>query len=359
MRKNITICSIDDVTNEKTWSGTHFNVYKQFEKRGVLRGIFNFAVNNFFVRLLNKVFYLRPGTRDFFTSKSYEKKLLKFFEQNTFANDDVFFYISEYSIPAKLQHKVKHAAYIDATLKGILKYQQSNTIKVKPYLNFFFSRSKSYLQRLNYIFTMNEWSRKSLIEDYGIDANKIFNVGFGINLKPYHGEKDYTNHEILIVLRKGLEKLKGLELLLEALPLVQADFPDTKLNVVGTTYTQANGVEYFENYPRTKTIELFQRCSLYAMPALYEPNGITYLESLSNKAPILGLDRFAFPEFSNYGEFGYIVPEADHKSIAQAIITAFRSPEKMKKMGEEGQRYALNKYDWNTVGDAIMNTLTT
>ena len=67
-----------------------------------------------------------------------------------------------------------------------------------------------------------------------------------------------------------------------------------------------DGVTYYYNEPRSKTVELLQKATLYVMPAIREPNGITYLEALANKTPIIGLNRFAFPEFCGYGEYGFI-----------------------------------------------------
>ena len=84
-----------------------------------------------------------------------------------------------------------------------------------------------------------------------------------------------------------------------------------------------DGVFYYYNQPRTVTVSLFQECALYAMPALLEPNGITYLEALANKMPILGLNRFAFPEFSGYGKFGFIVDEPILENVSIAICKAF------------------------------------
>ena len=90
------------------------------------------------------------------------------------------------------------------------------------------------------------------------------------------------------------------------------------------------------------------------MPAVREPNGITYLEALASKTPIIGLNRFAFPEFSGDGQFGFIVPEYNSELLANTIINALSNPSLLNKMGLEGQAFVKGKYDWDIVVDKIM-----
>jgi glycosyltransferase involved in cell wall biosynthesis len=254
-------------------------------------------------------------------------------------------------VPAGYQIKCPHVLYTDATIMGSIKYNDFNP--GEKALQLFRKETLKYIERVKYVFTFNEWTKQSLIEDFHVEDNKVINVGFGANLDPYHGEKDYTNNQILIVLRRGLEKSKGLLLLLEAFKIVHKKNTTIKLSVVGTTLEPIEGVTYYEGYPRKKTIELFQQASLFAMPALFEPNGMVYIEALACKTPVLGLDRLAFPEFSGNGKFGFIVDDNCEK-ISQTIQEVLDAPEKLKRMGEEGQKYVSERFNWNIVINKIL-----
>ncbi len=207
------------------------------------------------------------------------------------------------------------------------------------------------------IFTQNEWSRKYIIEVYGVPAEKVINVGFGVNLTFYKEEKDYTRNLLLIVLRKGLEEPKGLNLLLPAFRIAKQTIKDLELAVVGTDGPEGDGVTYYYNQPRSTTVQLFKECALYTMPALNEPNGITYLEALANKAPILGLDRFSVPEFSGYGKFGFYTPSVTPESVAALIVEALSDKNRLKAMGETGQRFVEERYTWNKVIDEMIKAM--
>ena len=71
----------------------------------------------------------------------------------------------------------------------------------------------------------------------------------------------YSKDLLLIVLRKGTERLKGLNLLLEAFPIVRKSCPTAELAVVGTTGPEIEGVQYYYNQPRETTVELFKKCN--------------------------------------------------------------------------------------------------
>ncbi len=365
MDKKIILSCFGDPRNPRTWSGTPHALYTGLSEANLLKDTIDYSIEKNIKYLLPEMagkiaenfFYRRSDTRDFFTSGSYEKNLLSHFKRKGVTSEDILFHICEYCVPPQLAGKVKNVAYVDATLKGVMEFGLNTKPLLKKYMNWYNEKNVSYLERLDYIFTMNEWSRQSLIKDYSINGNKIKNIGFGVNLQPYFGTKDYTNKEMLIVLKRGWEKLKGLDLLLEAFDIVKRKDEDVKLHVVGTTYKQQAGVEYYENFPRSKTIELFQKCSLYVMPALAEVNGITYLEALANKAPIIGLNRYAFPEFSGYGKYGFIVNQADKTQLSDKIELALNSPQIMEQMGRDGQSATIERYNWDKVIKEIIGTL--
>ena len=207
------------------------------------------------------------------------------------------------------------------------------------------------------IFTQNEWTRKYIVEAYRLSEEKVINVGFGVNLTFYKEEKDYTRNLLLIVLRKGLEEPKGLNLLLPAFRIAKQTIKDLELAVVGTDGPEEEGVTYYYNQPRSTTVQLFKECVLYTMPALNEPNGITYLEALANKAPILGLDRFSVPEFSGYGKYGFYTPLVTPESVASLIIEALSDKNRLKAMGEAGQEFVEERYTWKKVIDEMIKEM--
>jgi glycosyltransferase involved in cell wall biosynthesis len=103
--------------------------------------------------------------------------------------------------------------------------------------------------------------------------------------------------------------------------------------------------------------ELFNTHSLFLMPALNEPWGLVYLEAMACKMPIMGLTRNSFPELSGHGKYGFAIDEADPAMLAHALVEAFRNPERLKEMGEQGQRFCLSTFSWNKTVDRILEVV--
>ncbi len=259
--------------------------------------------------------------------------------------------------------KETHRAYIyvDAVARPRLAFSPKPSFPQSLFRSYGL-RKYEYYDKLTYsyatkIFTQNEWTRKYIIDYYGLPAEKVINVGFGVNLTFYKEQKDYSRNLLLIVLRKGLEEPKGLNILLPAFRIARKTIKDLELAVVGTDGPEEEGVTYYYNQPRSTTVQLFKECVLYTMPAINEPNGITYLEALANKAPILGLERFSVPEFSGYGKFGFYTASEAPQSLSNLIIEALSDKKRLKAMGEAGQQFIEERYTWGKVIDKMVEAM--
>lgn len=356
--KEVLVVGSGDQRNLKTWSGTSNRLVTLFEANGVKVDDYNImspivGFRKQLLRILHKLIYFRTYARSPFMFSACSNSLENKIDISGIQN---LLFIAE-NIEVR-NTEVNVSIYIDAALRPLTQYgtyhDQTKKIGFGWFLRAYEKNDIKSYKRANHIFTQNEWTRQFLINEYGIDSKKIINVGFGVNLVPFNGNKDYNNNLLLIVLRKGVEKLKGLYLLIDAFRILRKRGVDVKLAVVGTDGPEEDGVTYYYNQPRSVTVELFQQCTLYTMPALSEPNGVTYLEGLANKAPIVGLNRFAFPEFAGNGEYGFICKNEDPEELASVIENALSDKTRLKEMGEKGQSYVVDRFDWNKVVATII-----
>ena len=279
--------------------------------------------------------------------------------EESLPDDASLLFISSNALNKPLRKSHRAFIYVDAVVRPRLELTPKpafpKSILRGLGLHFYEKYDKRSYSFASKISTQNEWSRNYIIERYGLPVEKVINVGFGVNLNSYKGEKDYTRNLLLIVLRKGLEEPKGLNILLPAFRIARKTVKDLELAIVGTDGPEEDNVTYYYNQPRSVTEQLFKECTLYTMPALNEPNGITYLEALANKAPILGLERFSVPEFAGYGKFGFYTPTTTPEAVAALIVEAMNDKNHLQEMGEEGQKYVEEKYNWNKVISAMLN----
>lgn len=356
------LASRGEIDNPRNWSGTPYNLRNQFDKvPGLQVQSLNWQIARNILRIyhmfLGKLMFIHGSAKDPLLSPFFERKITHAIERIECKPDFVLFF-SDYIIPDAIVRKTNYAAYIDSFHELEMQFFEGNSLGINFWRKHYAAKNKKSLNNMTIIFTQNEWTRQCLINEYNLSPMKVHNVGFGINTVFFSGEKNYNEELLLIVLRKGTEKYKGLFLLLEAFKILKQKRPNAKLAVVGTQIDNLpTDVSCYFDQPRSVTVELFQKTTLYVMPALHEPNGITYLEALANKAPIVGLKRFAFCEFCNNGEWGFPVDDEDPFKLAEILNEALSDKERLKEMGKKGQNFVFNRYRWDIVADKMIALL--
>jgi glycosyltransferase involved in cell wall biosynthesis len=217
------------------------------------------------------------------------------------------------------------------------------------------------------VFTFSEYLRQSFISDYRVPADRVFNVGGGINLAevPSPNErKDYGEQRILFI---GTEfGRKGGPLLLKAFRVVREALPAAELHIVGP--------EKLENLPagvvfhgrlsksdpdqKQQLESLFRESSLFVLPSLYEPFGIAPLEAMLYQLPCLLTDAWALREAVTPGVNGDLVSKGSVDELAAKMIQLLSDPAQLAIMGQRGRDLVLEKYTWSAVADRIAAILT-
>ena len=349
-----------DIASPKTWSATPSRILQHLGPYFARCEPINYQLGkrtDFVMRATSRLFRGWNCTRNAWFTGAFERQFRA--KWNTLsAPPNACLHISDFCIPENLPGLTKHFIYTDSTLPGVVEYMP-RPVRA-GFLESYRKLTRQYLERVELVFTLNEWTRQRYIAEYNFPADRIINARFGINITPWHEPKDFSRRLMLIVLRPKLEEAKGLNLLLAALPEIRRTMPDVELAVVGAQLESCPpGVTCYFNQPREKTIELMRAATLFAMPALCEPNGIVYPEALASNTPILGLDRLAFPEFAGDGKYGFIVKEPEAGQCAQAILDAFSDPARLRRMAEEGQKLAVENYRWERTAKIMADAIST
>lgn len=151
---------------------------------------------------------------------------------------------------------------------------------------FWFDNETRLYQQASRVFTTTENARRSIIDDYGIDCEKVVKVGCGVSA-PYgefnHGRRPAYDAQKVLFVGKGF-KGKGLDTLLDAFAIVRRRLPKAYLTIVGPTgfRTSQPGVEYLGRILDPHQVrELYFSHSVFAMPSRFEPLGQVFLEAMA------------------------------------------------------------------------------
>lgn len=84
---------------------------------------------------------------------------------------------------------------------------------------------------------------------------------------------------------------------------------------------------------------------------------MAYLEALSCRTPLIGLNRYALPEMTQNGKYGFLMEEATPEAFAATLLKACEDPERLRQMGAEGQKYCLEKYTWEQTVETMLSVI--
>ena len=154
------------------------------------------------------------------------------------------------------------------------------------------------------------------------------------------GTRERTREAPRILSIGRLERYKGHQRVMAALPKVQEQFPKLRLRIVGTGPYESTlhklarklGVaEYVEiqSIPlgdRDGMASVIAQADLVTLLSEYESQGIVVLEALALKRPVLVAATSALQEFADLGLARAIPLESTPEEVAEAIVSQLRQP---------------------------------
>lgn len=161
------------------------------------------------------------------------------------------------------------------------------------------------------------------------------------------------------------EPRKGLQVLLDALPIISRFIPDVKVLIAGpgesveitkTVNAQLrNKLTFLGRVSESEKAQLLKSIDLYVAPNTGgESFGIILTEALAAQTAIVASDIPAFRNLLNGGEFGALFESESSTDLAKVVIDLLRDQSKRKDLANIGSRSA-ERFDWNQVAEQIMD----
>ncbi len=190
------------------------------------------------------------------------------------------------------------------------------------------------------IFTISQASKNDIIDAYNVPASKVvvtypgFTMTTASNVpSKYKISKNYILSVGTIQPRKNFTKL------IEAFALFVKEnkqkFADLELVIIGKKgwlygeileapkkYGVAERVKFLDFVPESDLPSFYAHALCFALPSLYEGFGLTVLEAMAYRCPVVVSRVSSLPEIA--GKAGVYVDPESAQSIAEGLLTAVR-----------------------------------
>lgn len=205
----------------------------------------------------------------------------------------------------------------------------------------------------------NEWAASSIVQDYGIPADRVHVVGAGIGQVLAPAERNWEQPRFLFV-GKDWERKNGAKVV-AAFGRVRERFESATLDVVGDhPPLDLPGVVGHGLIPPcppdgfSKLSDLYQRATCLVVPSKHEPAAIAYLEAAA--AGVGSIATRVGGSSTFVGDAGILVdPERDEELLA--AMMAFADPAVAEDFGRRAQARA-RLFTWPLVAGRLVRAMT-
>ncbi|WP_347488638.1 1,4-alpha-glucan branching protein domain-containing protein [Desulfoscipio sp. XC116] len=232
------------------------------------------------------------------------------------------------------------------------------------------SLEQKLTERAALIIGCSRYMSQEIARLFNQPADKIIVIPNGVepeNILPEREKAPSENsREKSIVFLGRLVPEKGVQVLIEALPLVmqkagpvrlliagkgpyQSDLADLaqRLDVAG----QVSFVGFVNDHARN---ELLGRSDVAVFPSLYEPFGIVALEAMAAGIPVVVSETGGLRDIIEHGVDGYCAPPGDAAMLAHYIAELLNNPELAQHFTRRARRNVAVKFNWQQIAAATL-----
>mgnify|MGYP001611925804 CR=1 FL=1 len=213
------------------------------------------------------------------------------------------------------------------------------------------------MQKADLIIAVSNFTKNKIIDHYGVPRNKIRVVHNAVDFSQhYYDESFEINKTDKIVLFLGRITLqKGPDYFLEAAKKVLEKEKNVKFVIAGSGDMESHIIEksaemglagkvLFAGFLNPDEVEkAFKMADIYVMPSVSEPFGITPLEAMKNKTPVIVSRQSGVSEVIRHC---LKVDFWDINEMSSKIISLLRYKPLHEALKEQGYQ-EVKKFNWN------------
>jgi glycosyltransferase involved in cell wall biosynthesis len=252
-----------------------------------------------------------------------------------------------------------HSAWLEEA-KSFDKISDLYSLYVKIFKKTFVWSERRTFRQSKFFTTTSHAMKREIAGGYGINEAQISVVPNIVDIKIYNSKNHKPAYDVVSVSR--LVYRKGICDLIEAASIVQKRKPEVRFAIVGSgmllpmlrrrvrSLGLTNNVFFLGRIDHGELSRYLAPNAIFVSPAHYEPFGLTTVEAMTARLPVVATNVGGSSELLEGGLRGTLVDPKNPQQIADAILTLVRLPKaSLDEMGECAYRFVVEKFNPHTV----------
>ena len=172
---------------------------------------------------------------------------------------------------------------------------------------------------------------------WGLDPAFLELVATAVTL-PLPGSIPRARYVLAVGRWSSIERYKGFDTLIQALPQLQRVAPDLHLVFAGDgddrpaleKLAESVGVRdrthFVGGLNRTQLVAAYRHAQVFALPSSGEGFGMVFLEAMALGVPVVGGNHGGIPDIIEDGVSGFLVPHGDVPQLAERVALLLTNP---------------------------------
>jgi len=207
------------------------------------------------------------------------------------------------------------------------------------------------------VIAQSRWAAGSLHEDYGVPADKVRVVPFGITPPTGPPARPGVGRPRIAFVGRSLER-KGGRLLLEVWRERLRDRCDLLLVTPETVMSEAGLQVVGDLSPGDARLwDLLRASAVFALPSQIDQAPNSVVEAMAAGLPVVAFSVGAIPEMVDHGASGLLVEPGDLRGLAGALERLVDSAEVRTRMGKTALVRAREQFDATVASQRLLAVL--
>ncbi len=193
-----------------------------------------------------------------------------------------------------------------------------------------------------------------------IDRNKLKIVHEAVDTTRFKPENISERENILLTVAR-IDPVKGLENIINSLPLILKVVPDVKLKIVGSIGDKnyflnlkqiilelgcEKSIEFIGPIPHEKLPKILVKAKIFVLTSKTEASSISTLEAMSSGLPVIVTRVGGMPSLVLNGINGFLVEPDEPKSFAEKVIELINNDSLRMEIGKNARETVVKDYSW-------------